>query len=63
MRVKRTTESTGMLTVSEVARRKGCTLKYVYDLLQAGRLPGAVKNGKTWKIPEQALGQRANQAA
>ena len=43
------------LSVKEVARRKGCTLKYVYDLLAAGRLRGARKSGRHWRIPARAL--------
>jgi excisionase family DNA binding protein len=38
----------------EMARRRGCTLKYVYDLLAAGRIPGARKVGKKWAIPARA---------
>lgn len=43
------------LSVREVARRLGCTLKYVYDLLYAGKLVGAQKCGKVWQIPNSAL--------
>ena len=38
----------------DVARWRGCTLKYVYDLLAAGRIPGAKKVGKRWSIPASA---------
>jgi hypothetical protein len=39
----------------EMARRRGCTVKYVYDLLAAGRIPGARKVDKKWSIPARAL--------
>jgi len=39
----------------DVARQKGWTLKYVYDLLAAGRIRGARKVGKHWVIPPGAL--------
>jgi excisionase family DNA binding protein len=39
----------------DVARLKGWTLKYVYDLLAAGRIRGARKVGKQWCIPAAAL--------
>ena len=42
---------TDWVSVKEAARRRGCTLKYVYDLLAAGRIPGARKIGKVWQIP------------
>jgi excisionase family DNA binding protein len=38
------------LTVPAVARKLGCTLRYVYDLLYAGRLK-ADKVGGRWQIP------------
>jgi hypothetical protein len=41
----------------DIARRRGCTVKYVYDLLAAGRIPGARKVGKNWAIPTRALKQ------
>lgn len=41
------------LTVRETARREGWTLKYVYDLLYSGRLPGR-KIGRRWVIPAEA---------
>ena len=43
------------MTVKEMAQLKGCTLKYVYDLLAAGRLRGAEKTGRVWRIPADAL--------
>ncbi len=41
----------------DLARRRVCTLKYIYDLLTAGRIPGAKKLGKQWSIPAEALKQ------
>jgi excisionase family DNA binding protein len=43
----------------DMARMRGCTLKYVYDLLLAGRIPGARKVGRHWRIPiDAATGSR-----
>jgi excisionase family DNA binding protein len=52
-------KTTQTIGVKETARRFGCTLKYVYDLLYAGRLPGR-KVGKTWSIPVDS-NRRAHQ--
>jgi excisionase family DNA binding protein len=41
----------------EAARLLGVTIKYVYDLLWAGRLP-AWKTGKTWQISAKAVLRR-----
>src|SRR5207245_2702335 len=41
----------------DLARRRGWTLKYVYDLLAAGRIHGAKKVGKKWSIPADSLRQ------
>jgi len=49
-----------VLSVREAARRLGCTLKYVYDLLYSGRLP-ARKRGQQWRIPSQAVEARLKQ--
>lgn len=46
---------TGLLTVKEAARCKGCTVTYIYALLAADRLPRARKVGKVWQIPRQAI--------
>ena len=46
------------LTVKQFARRKGCTLKYVYDLLAVGRLHGARKVDRVWRIPAGAAGTK-----
>lgn len=43
--------------VRETARRLGCTLKYIYDLLYEGYLPGKKVNG-TWRIPVIAIEAR-----
>lgn len=42
------------LTVREVAKKLGCTLKYVYDLLYAGKLHSH-KAGRHWCIPASAV--------
>lgn len=43
------------ITVRAAAHRMGCTLKYIYDLLYSGRLAGARKVGREWRIPEVAV--------
>jgi excisionase family DNA binding protein len=43
------------ISPKDLARLKGWTVKYVYDLLAAGRIRGAIKVGKQWCIPERAL--------
>lgn len=43
------------ISPTDMARQRGCTVKYVYDLLAAGRIPGAQKVGKKWVIPKRAL--------
>jgi len=48
-------KSKKVLSVREAAVKRGCTLKYIFDLLYAGRLPGASKVGKTWRIPSEAV--------
>lgn len=48
-------EQAQTLSVKQAAQRKGCTLKYVYDLLAAGRLGGAYKHGKRWCIPVDSV--------
>jgi excisionase family DNA binding protein len=45
------------LGVRETARQLDVSLKYVYDLLYAGRLPGR-KIGRTWRIPSEAVASR-----
>ena len=46
------------LTVRQTAQKLGVTLKYVFDLLYAGRLRGAKKRGRAWSIPEDAVEER-----
>ncbi|MDA1315610.1 MAG: excisionase family DNA-binding protein [Acidobacteria bacterium] len=46
---------TTFITVKEFARTRRCTTKYVYDLLAAGRLKGARKQGRVWRIPEACV--------
>jgi excisionase family DNA binding protein len=45
------------LGVRQTANRLGCTMKYVYDLLYGGRLPGRKQHGK-WRIPLRAVEMR-----
>ena len=49
-----------VLSVREAARRLGCTLKYIYDLVYSGRLP-AQKDGQQWRIPAEAVETRLRQ--
>ena len=46
----------------EAARLLGVTIKYVYDLLWAGKL-SAQKMGKTWQISARALHERRKRQA
>jgi excisionase family DNA binding protein len=46
------------LNVREAITRLGCTRTYIYDLLCEGKLPGAEKRGKEWRIPLAAVEQR-----
>jgi transcriptional regulator with XRE-family HTH domain len=41
----------------DMARRNRWTVKYVYDLLAAGRIPGAKKIGSQWATPVAAVEQ------
>ncbi len=45
------------LDVRGAAQRLGCTLKYIYDLVYAKRLP-AKKVGRQWRIPAAAVEAR-----
>jgi excisionase family DNA binding protein len=45
----------------QAARLLGVTIKYVYDLLWAGKL-SAQKIGKTWQISARALHERRQKA-
>ncbi len=49
------------LTVRDTAISLGCSLKWVRDLLYAGRFPGAKKIGRQWRIPGAAVEQRMKQ--
>ncbi len=42
------------LTVKEVAERWGITSRMVTVYCSDGRLPGAVKKGNLWLVPEDA---------
>jgi len=46
----------------EAARLLGVTIKYVYDLLWAGKLT-AQKIGKTWQVSVRGLRDRKKKAA
>jgi excisionase family DNA binding protein len=46
------------LNVREAIAWLGCTRTYVYDLLCEGKLPGAYKKGRAWRIPLTAIEQR-----
>ena len=43
------------LKVVQVAVKRGWTLAHVYNLVRAGRLPGAFKENGEWKVPQAAL--------
>ena len=43
------------LSVRETAKLLACTIKYVFDLLHAGRLHGARKDGRVWRIPSASV--------
>jgi excisionase family DNA binding protein len=42
------------ISVREAAAKLGCTLKYVYDLLYAGKLLSE-KSGRQWRISGAAV--------
>lgn len=46
------------LSVKEAAQEMGCTITYIFQLLWAGRLEGATKQGKRWCIPVSAIEER-----
>jgi excisionase family DNA binding protein len=46
--------------VREAAQRLGVSLKYIYDLLYAERLPGQ-KVGRIWLIPVESIEARLKQ--
>lgn len=43
------------LSVRETAQRLGCSLKWIFDLLYAAKLPGAEKVRGQWRIPYTAV--------
>jgi excisionase family DNA binding protein len=47
-----------LLGIRDVACRLGCSLKYAYDLVWTGGLPGARKSGRIWLIPASAVESR-----
>lgn len=49
--MKTATKETTFISPREMAVRRGNTLMYVYQQLWTGRVPGAQKVGKTWRIP------------
>ncbi len=44
-----------MLAVGEAARKSGYTLNYIYNLLYSGRVKGAKKVGREWRIPVESV--------
>ena len=50
-----------MVGTREAARLLGVTIKYVYDLLWAGKL-SAQKIGKTWRISARTVHERKKKA-
>lgn len=49
---------TKSLTVRQAALKLGNTQKFVRDLLYEGKLPGAYKAERAWRIPPAAIEQR-----
>ena len=47
----------GTMGVREAAKQLGVSIKFVYDLVWAGKLE-AEKVGKTWRIPASAIEAR-----
>lgn len=47
-----------MYTVRAAARETHCTIACVYQLVRGGRLEGARKEGKQWRIPASTIRQR-----
>ncbi|SPE21361.1 hypothetical protein SBA5_300005 [Candidatus Sulfotelmatomonas gaucii] len=46
--------STRRISVREAANRRGCSLKWIYDLLYTGKLKGE-KLGNLWQIDVKSL--------
>jgi excisionase family DNA binding protein len=49
------------LTVRQTASKLQCTQKWVRDLLYEGKLEGARKVGRHWRIPTAAVDARLRQ--
>ena len=43
------------LSVKEIAKRWGVSNTWISTLCKQGRIKGAIKDGKTWKIPQNAI--------
>lgn len=43
-----------MKTCKEMALIWNISVRAVSNLCKSGRIPGAVKNGKNWEIPDEA---------
>jgi excisionase family DNA binding protein len=52
--MRRTAEA---LSIRDTARQLGVSIRFVYDLVWAGKLP-ATKVGKVWQIPQNAIHAR-----
>ena len=48
------------ISVRRAAAELRCTITYVYQLLWAGRIDGATKVGRQWKIPSEAINKRVS---
>ena len=48
------------ISVRRAAAELHCTITYVYQLLWAGRIDGATKVGRQWKIPSEAINKRVS---
>lgn len=44
----------------ELAKQRQVSLDYIYRELWAGKVPGAMKAGKVWRIPAQAANSRGS---
>ena len=43
-----------MMTCREKAEEWGITIRAVNQFCKSGKIPGAIKNGKSWSIPDDA---------
>lgn len=55
-------QNTQTIGVRDAARKLSVTIKYVYDLLYMGKLPGQ-KIGRQWRIPAEAVEDRLKKRA